>query len=136
MLRKSVVREHTDLFLYSHYCVERRDYDSCCSKNKICMLAILYYLAKRGDWVSSKEIEAFTKLEKVIVSVSLGRLFKLNIVEKRYVPCYRGVMALWRVREDALNGYDKRSVLELLMKHIRMCVEYSVAGATQFSETA
>ena len=136
MLRKSVVREYTDLFLYSRYCVERHDYYSCCSKNKICMLAILYYLIKRGDWVPSKELEAFTKLEKVVVSVSLGRLFRLNIVEKRYVPCYRGVMALWRVREDALNGYDKKFVLELLMKHIKICVEHSVAGATQFSETA
>jgi len=136
VLRKTDVRKYTDLFLYSRYCAESHDRYSCCSKIKICMLATLYYLVKRGDWVPTKEIEAFTKLEKVVVSVSLGRLFRLGIVEKRYVPCYRGIMALWRVREDVLNGYDKKSVLELLMKHIRMCVEHSVVGVTQFSETA
>jgi hypothetical protein len=86
------------------------------------MLAILYYLVKRGDWVSSKEIEAFTKLGKVMVSVGLRRLFRLDIVEKRYVPCYRGVMALWRVREDALNGLNKEQVLNMLKKHIEMCL--------------
>jgi len=122
VLRKDAVREYTDLLLFTRYCVERRDYDSCCSKNKICMLAILYYLVKRGDWVLTKEIEAFTKLGKVTVSMSLGRLFRLNIIEKRHVPCYRGVMALWRVREDALNGLNKEQVLNVLKKHIEMCL--------------
>jgi predicted transcriptional regulator len=135
MREKATTRKHIDILLFSHYCVEKSDYDACCSKRKLYMLTALYHLVKRGGWKSTKEVEGFFRIGKARVLEALEKLFTLNIVEKRYVPGYRGVMALWRVREDALNGLDKEQVLNTLKKHIEMCLT-STESSKKLSTTA
>jgi predicted transcriptional regulator len=89
------------------------------------MLTILYYLITTNDWVSTNDIAMQTRIDKPWTMYCLKKLFKWGIVEKRYIPSRGGVAALWRVKEDAFNGYDKKHVLELFAKHIRMCVEHT-----------
>jgi len=121
--KRGLEKGNMDIILYSRYCVEKRDYEACCGKNLVYALAILYYLVKRGDWVLTKEIMSFVKARKARVLVTLRRLFKLNIVEKRYAPSCRGrAVAFWRVREGALNGYEKTHVLKMLKEHIKLCL--------------
>jgi len=134
MSRKEKVRRSTDIFLLSQYCVKKQDYSICCTKSKIYKLLILYFIISYEDWVSTKEVINKLKIKKPRVLESLELFHRLGIVEKKYIAAVHGVAALWRIKKEAFNGYDKKYILEMLVKHIRMCM-HSVVPATQFSET-
>jgi len=134
--RKEKARKDTDIFLLSQYCVKKQDYSICCTKSKIYKLLTLYFIISYEDWVSTKDVVNKLNIKKPRVLESLELFHRLGIVERKYIPSVQGVTALWRIKKEALNGYDKKYILELLAKHIKMCIEHSVAGAIQFSETA
>jgi hypothetical protein len=122
---------------FSEYCIKSRERgEECCYRTRIYTALVLYaLLVHYGDWISTKHLRKETRIPYDYLVIALRKLQRHGLIERAYVPGARGIASLWRVREDALNGYDKKRVLELLKKHIRMCVEHSVAGATQFSET-
>jgi DNA-binding HxlR family transcriptional regulator len=128
-------RKARDVLLMVQYCIKKQDRFSCCTKGKIFTLTILYYLITANDWVSTIDVANKTKIAYYWVSRYLRRLLEWGIVERRYIPS-RPVLALWRIKEEVFNGYSKMQVLDVLKKHIEMCVGPSVAGAMQFSETA
>jgi hypothetical protein len=121
---------------FSEYCVKSRDRDACCHKIRIYIALVLYTLIHHGDWVSTKQLHKETRIPYDYIAMALRQLHRHGLAERVYVPGVHGVASLWRVRDDILNGYDKKHVLGVLKKHIEMCIEYSVAGAMQFSETA
>uniref|UniRef100_A0A7J2U653 HTH marR-type domain-containing protein n=1 Tax=Ignisphaera aggregans TaxID=334771 RepID=A0A7J2U653_9CREN len=121
---------------FSEYCAETRDSDACCHKIRIYMALALYTLIHHGGWVSAKQLCKETRIPYSYIAMALRKLQRYGLVERVYVPGVHGIASLWRVRDDILNGYGKKNVLDALMKHIKMCIEYSVAGAMQFSETA
>jgi hypothetical protein len=122
MPKKPDVKQYMDILLYSQHCVERADTDVCCTKKKLYTIIILYHLVKQGGWARTSDIAAFLKIRRRRVTECLNKLFRLNIVEKRYIPGYRGVIALWRIREDVLSKYGQEYLLNTLGKHILMCL--------------
>jgi hypothetical protein len=121
---------------FSEYCVKSGERgEECCYRTRIYTALVLYVLVHYGDWISTKQLRKETRVPYDYLVMALRKLQRHGLIERAYVPGIRGTASLWRVREDALNGYDKKHVLALLVKHIRMCVEHSVAPATQFSET-
>lgn len=106
----------------------------CCYKIRIYIALALYTLILHGDdLVSTKQLCKETRIPYGYLAIALRTLQRHGIVERVYIPGIHGIASLWRIKEEFLNGYDKKYLLDVLKKHIEMC---SVAGAMQFSETA
>jgi DNA-binding transcriptional regulator GbsR (MarR family) len=107
---------------FSEYCVESRDRNACCYKIRIFIASVLYALVLHGGWVSTKQLHGETRIPYEYIAMSLRKLQRHGLAERVYVPGTRGIASLWRVRDDILNGYDRKRVLNVLKKHIEMCL--------------
>ena len=107
---------------FSEYCVESRDRNACCYKIRIYIALALYALIRRGGWASTKQLHLETRIPLEYLAKALRILQRHGLAERIYMPGVRGVASLWRVRDGILNGYDRGRVLNVLKKHIEMCL--------------
>jgi DNA-binding IscR family transcriptional regulator len=122
---------------FSEYCVKSGERgEECCYRTRIYTALVLYVLVHYGDWASTKQLYLETRVPYDYLVMALRKLERHGLVERVYVPGARGTASLWRVGENILNGYDKKRVLELLKKHIEMCLASTESSEKLSTATA
>lgn len=107
---------------FSEYCVKSGDRDVCCHKIRIYTALALYALVLHSDWVSTKQLYKETRIPYEYLAMALRKLERYGLAERVYVPGAHGVASMWKIRGDVLDSYDKKLVLNVLKKYIKMCL--------------